>query len=118
MTFIWKTLAATRGDNRLVYFDVSDFDESVLAPASWDLLRFLTSLWVGANSLSVGIADTRILCQTFLDAYASALTLGTAFGQRNKWKEQLLSASQDCAARVRKDWATYKVAVDDGAFRE
>jgi len=41
-----------------------------------------------------------------------------AFAQRKKWKDQLLDASQDCATRVRKDWATYCVAFDDGLFRE
>ena len=39
-----------------------------------------------------------------------------AFGQRKKWKEQLLRASGDCAAQVRKDSATYDEAYDDRAF--
>ena len=47
-SFTWKILEL-QGDNRLPYFDVNDFDEPFLAPASWDLVRFLTSLWVGAD---------------------------------------------------------------------
>ena len=28
-----------KGDNRPVYFDMNDFDEGLLAPASWDAVR-------------------------------------------------------------------------------
>ena len=43
-----QNFGSYKGDNRLVYFDLNDFDESALAPASWDLVRFLTSLQIGA----------------------------------------------------------------------
>jgi uncharacterized protein (DUF2252 family) len=74
-----ENFGSYKGDNRLAYFDVNDFDESALAPASWDLVRFLTSLRVGADSLSVSDANARALCQLFLDAYASALAQGKAY---------------------------------------
>ena len=73
-----ENFGSYKGDNRLVYFDVNDFDESALAPASWDLVRFLTSLRVAADSLAVGEARAQALCQIFLDAYASSLVLGIA----------------------------------------
>ena len=38
------------------------------------------------------------------------------FGRRTKWKEQLLSASQDCAEQVRRDSMVYDAAWDDGVF--
>jgi uncharacterized protein (DUF2252 family) len=74
-----ENFGSYKGDNRLVYFDVNDFDESALAPASWDLLRFLTSLRVGASGLGIGEAKAQALCETFLDAYSSALVLGKAY---------------------------------------
>ena len=74
-----ENFGSYKGDNRLVYFDVNDFDESALAPASWDLLRFLASLRVGAASLPVSEARAQSLCRIFLDAYGSALTLGKAY---------------------------------------
>ena len=74
-----ENFGSYKGDNRLVYFDVNDFDESALAPASWDLVRLLTSLQVGADSLGVSDAKARGLCQIFLDVYSSALTLGKAY---------------------------------------
>jgi uncharacterized protein (DUF2252 family) len=74
-----ENFGSYKGDNRLVYFDVNDFDESALAPASWDLVRFLTSLRVGAEDLALRDSKARTLCQTFLDAYAAALTQGKPF---------------------------------------
>ena len=74
-----ENFGSYKGDNRLVYFDVNDFDESALAPASWDLVRFLASLWIGAEGLRVSSAKARTLCQNFLDAYGSALALGKAY---------------------------------------
>ena len=46
-----------KGDNRLVYFDVNDFDEGVLAPALWEVVRMLTSIFTGCES---NISDNRI----------------------------------------------------------
>lgn len=74
-----ENFGSYKGDNRLVYFDVNDFDESALAPASWDLVRFLTSLRIGADSMSIGEGKVLGLCQGFLDAYAMSLTQGKAY---------------------------------------
>ena len=74
-----ENFGSYKGDNRLVYFDINDFEESALAPASWDLVRFLTSLRVGADILSVSEAEVQALCQRFLDAYASSLAVGKAY---------------------------------------
>ena len=54
-----QNFGSYKGDNRLVYFDLNDFDEGVLAPASWDLVRFLTSVRVGAESMGVKDKDAR-----------------------------------------------------------
>ena len=32
-----ENFGSYKGDNRLVYFDLNDFDEAALAPASWEL---------------------------------------------------------------------------------
>ena len=75
----FENFGSFKGDNRLPYFDLNDFDEAILVPASWDLVRMLTSLRVGAKSLGVGPADAQTLCTAFLDAYATALALGKAY---------------------------------------
>ena len=48
-----ENFGSYKGDNRLAYFDLNDFDEAVLAPTHWDLIRFLTSILVGAKSLGI-----------------------------------------------------------------
>ena len=74
-----ENFGSYKGNNRLAYFDLNDFDEGALAPASWELIRMLTSLLVGAESLSIKPAEARALCSIFLDSYAAALTAGKAY---------------------------------------
>ena len=74
-----ENFGSYKGDNRQVYFDVNDFDESALAPASWDLARFLTSLQIGMEAAAMREATVEALCQTFVDAYASSLASGKAY---------------------------------------
>ena len=52
-----ENFGSYKADNRLVYFDVNDFEEAVLAPASRDLVRLLASVRVGAES--VGLPSAR-----------------------------------------------------------
>lgn len=72
-----------KGDNRLSYFDLNDFDEAVLAPASWELSRFLVSVLTAADTLRVRPAEAVALCHCFLDAYAGNLAEGKA-----RWVER------------------------------
>ncbi len=72
-----------KGDNRLVYFDLNDFDEAVLAPATWELGRWLASILVAADSLKIPAADAQSLCQIGLDSYTGALRAG-----KGRWLER------------------------------
>jgi uncharacterized protein (DUF2252 family) len=90
-----ENFGSYKGDNRLVYFDVNDFDEAVLAPASWDLVRLLASLWVGADSISISRTETRGLCTALLDAYTSSLTLGKAYWVERETAQGLVRALLD-----------------------
>ncbi|VTU15454.1 hypothetical protein SRS16CHR_01487 [Variovorax sp. SRS16] len=74
-----ENFGSYKGDNRLVYFDINDFDEAMLAPASWDLVRLLASLRVGADSLSISPREASALCKDFLQAYVSSLAEGKAY---------------------------------------
>jgi uncharacterized protein (DUF2252 family) len=62
-----------KGDDRTVYFDLNDFDEAALAPASWDLARWLTSLTLAAPDLDLNPSDLPALQTLFLDSYLAAL---------------------------------------------
>jgi uncharacterized protein (DUF2252 family) len=74
-----QNFGSYKGDNRLAYFDINDFDESALAPASWDLVRLLTSVWVSTGSREGSTSQARELCRAFLDAYAAALSEGKSY---------------------------------------
>ena len=73
-----QNFGSYKGDNRLVYFDINDFDESALAPASCDLVRFLASVLVGAGSMDVKKKEAGELCDAFLDGYCQTLVSGKA----------------------------------------
>src|SRR5262245_49567980 len=73
-----ENFGSYKGDNGLVYFDLNDFDESALAPASWDVVRLLTSLLTAAKSLRIERSEAQALCREFITAYASALESGEA----------------------------------------
>jgi uncharacterized protein (DUF2252 family) len=73
-----ENFGSFKGENRLTYFDLNDFDEAVLAPATWDLARFLTSVRIGADTLGVNASEAIALCHCFLDSYVGALGEGKA----------------------------------------
>ena len=67
-----------KGDNRLVYFDLNDFDEAVLAPATWELSRMVTSIFVSFESLGIKKKEAAWAAQLFLDTYSATLANGRA----------------------------------------
>ncbi|HTM31685.1 MAG TPA: DUF2252 family protein [Vicinamibacterales bacterium] len=73
-----QNMGSYKGDNRLVYYDINDFDEAALGPCTIDLLRFATSILVGADGLSIRRGDALAICGGAIDAYAAALRSGQA----------------------------------------
>lgn len=65
-----------KGDDRLVYFDLNDFDEAILAPCTWDLARFLTSIFVAAHTLNISDEEAYQLCDCVLKTYTTELSTG------------------------------------------
>lgn len=74
-----ENFGSYRGANGLAYFDINDFDESALAPASADPLHLLTSLWLAADELDIDKTEGLDLARAVLDAYAEALAAGKAY---------------------------------------
>lgn len=87
-----ENFGSYKGNNRLSYFDLNDFDEAALAPASWELLRMLTSLLVGAESLSIQPSDSRALCSIFLNSYAATLAAGKAYWVESETAQGMIRA--------------------------
>src|SRR5580658_3531496 len=62
-----ENLGSYRGDNRVPYFDINDFDECCLAPVDWEIGRALTALYV---------LGRRDMARLILATYASTLAGG------------------------------------------
>jgi uncharacterized protein (DUF2252 family) len=72
----WQNFGSFKGADRLVYFDINDFDEGVLAPANWEIARFITSLFVANAITGFDPPDTKTLAQRFLQTYKAELQGG------------------------------------------
>lgn len=72
----FENYGSYKGDNRQVYFDINDYDEAALAPFTWDMVRLLTSIQCGADSINATRAEALSASQACLDAYRIALIGG------------------------------------------
>jgi uncharacterized protein (DUF2252 family) len=79
----FENFGSYKGDNRLVYFDINDYDEAALAPVTWDMIRLLTSIQCGAEALNATHSEAFAVSQSCLAAYRSALINGKPL-----WVEQ------------------------------
>jgi uncharacterized protein (DUF2252 family) len=82
----FENFGVFKGDNRLVYFDVNDFDEACVAPFTLDVVRFVASIKIAAPGLELAGADTRDVVRAFLDAYQEAIRDG-----KPRWIERSLA---------------------------
>lgn len=73
-----ENFGSFQGDNGLSYFDLNDFDEAAIAPTSWELSRFVTSVYVAAPALGFARTDANEFVTLFLEAYRTALGHGKA----------------------------------------
>src|SRR5450830_1098281 len=78
-----QNFGSYKGDNRLAYFDLNDFDESALAPATWELSRMIVSILVAAPWLGLTHADAKDLTKEFLFSYQTVLVSG-----KSRWVER------------------------------
>ena len=114
----FENFGSYKGDNRLVYFDINDFDEAVLAACSFDVTRYLTSLLVGARMLRLDRPEARRLGKAFLDAYVAALVVGKA-----RWVERATATGmvgdllRALKARKRRWLLERRTIVEDGRRR-
>lgn len=62
-----------KGDNKLVYFDLNDFDEALLAPACYELARMVTSIFIAFDTLQIEPEKAQKMAQLFLKTYSITL---------------------------------------------
>jgi len=72
----FENFGSYKADNRVVYFDINDFDESALAPCTWDIVRLLTSIRCGAAALNATEAEAMTVSRDCLERYRAELIRG------------------------------------------
>lgn len=81
-----ENLGTFKGDNRLCYFDINDFDEACLAPPGIDLVRFAASVHMAALALDWNASLRTGMIRAFLQAYGTAIMDG-----KPRWLERSLA---------------------------
>lgn len=71
-----ENFGSYKGDNRLVYFDLNDFDEAILAPCLWEISRMATSIFIAFEELRIAKAEALRIVKHFIKTYAGTLARG------------------------------------------
>ena len=74
-----ENFGSFKGDNRMVYFDLNDFDESILAPLCWEVVRTVTSIFLAFDTLKIKPAEAQKAAKLFLATYCNILAGGKAY---------------------------------------
>jgi uncharacterized protein (DUF2252 family) len=74
-----ENFGSFKSDNKQVYFDLNDFDEAILAPAAWEMARFVTSIFIAFRTLKIAEKKAIRMAELFLKTYSVTLQKGKAF---------------------------------------
>ncbi len=71
-----ENFGSYKADNKLVYFDLNDFDEAIRAPALWEVLRLVTSIFLAFFTLDIEQDQAINMAALFVKTYATTLSNG------------------------------------------
>ncbi|AMR33439.1 hypothetical protein A0256_19450 [Mucilaginibacter sp. PAMC 26640] len=74
-----ENFGSYRGNNKLVYFDLNDFDEALLAPAAYEIVRLATSIFIAFESLKIEPDRAANMARLLIKSYAATLAKGKAY---------------------------------------
>lgn len=94
-----ENFGSYKGDNRLVYFDLNDFDEAVLAPASWELARITTSIFLAFETLGIDKKKAVKMAQLFLKNYSATIARGKAYYIEPQVSKGIVGAFLDATSK-------------------
>lgn len=117
-----ENFGSYRGDNRLVYFDLNDFDEAILAPVLWDIVRMVTSIFLALDSSKITDKEALKAVELFLDIFTKILSEGnalyiepqTATGIVKKFLENASEVKQKELIKERTKFKKGKLKLDKG----
>ncbi len=70
-----KNFGSYKGEDK-IYFNVNDFDESVVGPCLYDIARMISSIYAASDSLSLSDEEIMELTQLFTETYFNVLEEG------------------------------------------
>jgi len=73
-----ENFGSYKGDNKLVYFDLNDFDEGLLAPASYETVRMVASIFVAFEHLKIEPEKAQKMAELYVKTYSATLAKGKA----------------------------------------
>ncbi len=106
-----ENFGSYRASNGLVYFDINDFDEAILAPASWELVRFLSSIGMAADLWRYSSKEAEALMRIVLKAYTRQLAEGKAYATERETSPPLIQEFF-AMAELKKEKELIKARVD------
>jgi uncharacterized protein (DUF2252 family) len=112
-----ENIGSFRGGNRLTYFDLTDFDDAILAPVLLDITRLCTSVIVAGDVYGPAF-DGRVLAEHLLASYRRTLRSGKAW-----WVERATATGlvrdllRGLRARRRRDFLASRVRLTRRTIR-
>ncbi|HCW07469.1 MAG TPA: hypothetical protein DGG95_08920 [Cytophagales bacterium] len=94
-----ENFGSYRAFNGLVYFDINDFDEAMIAPAGWELTRLLCSIGMASELWKYSMKEAEQLMILVLREYANALSGGKAYSIEKETSPDLIRKFFDMAER-------------------
>ncbi|MBS1554632.1 MAG: DUF2252 family protein [Bacteroidetes bacterium] len=96
-----ENFGSYRASNGLVYFDINDFDEAMLAPCLWDVARFLCSIALASNDWKYSKKEGAELMQVALKEYAAHVRAQKPYAIERETSPSLIQQFFDMAERER-----------------
>jgi uncharacterized protein (DUF2252 family) len=106
-----ENFGSYRAFNGLIYFDINDFDEAMLAPASWELSRFLCSIGMAADLWKYSTKEAEALMLLILKVYTRQLASGKAYAIEKETSPSLIQEFFELAER-KKEREVIKERID------
>ena len=113
-----ENFGAFKGDNRLCYFDINDFDDACRAPFTIDIVRFIAGIYLAAHGWGLDRGEAKRLVQLFVLAYRESVADG-----KPRWLERTLAKGvfrallRRAIARTRRELLDRYTLLDSGRRR-
>ena len=107
-----ENFGSYKGENKLVYFDINDFDEAILAPACFELARMVTSIFIAFDNLEIEQEKALKMAELFLRTYSQRLATGKPISLEPRTAKGIVCNFLTAAAKAKNTDILKKKTVD------